>query len=453
MKNIKLTSYGATEEVTGSCHLLNINGYKILIDCGFFQGGQENYFKNWDKLDFNPRDLNSVILTHAHLDHCGRLPILFAGKYKGNVYATRPTIKLAQIVLEDNLRIMQQKARKNKLELLYSPKNLSDLNKSWKSVEYYTEQKLNNNISFKLYNAGHILGSAIVEIKVKDKIIVFSGDLGQEEMPLIKNIDYLDKADYIVMEGTYGDRLHEEREQREKKLIKVMQRTALNNSVMVVSSFAIERTQNILEILNNYYEKHIDFNMPVFLDSPMATSVTKIYKQYLNLLNEKVQDILEHDNDLFNFPHLKITNTVEKSKNINISHKPKMIIAGSGMMEGGRILHHLARYVSDYKNNIVFTGFQVPGTLGHKILTGSFDFHYNNRIIPIKANIEKVDGFSAHGDMNALLNWLNHYKEKPHKVLLVHGNKEVLESFSNTIKNKLNIDSELVKYNKTITLN
>ncbi len=452
MKNIKLTSYGATEEVTGSCHLLNINGYRILIDCGFFQGGQENYFKNWEELDFDPKDIDTVILTHAHLDHCGRLPILFAGKYKGNIYATRPTIELAQIVLGDNLEIMQRKTRRNKLALLYSSKNLSDLNKSWKSVEYYNKQRLTDNISFTLHNAGHILGSAIVEIKADDKIIVFSGDLGQEEMPLIKNVDYLDKADYIIMEGTYGDRLHENREERETKLIKATQKTALNHSVMIVSTFAIERAQDILEILNNYYEKHIDFNMPIFLDSPMANSVTKVYRKHLDLLNEKAQNVLKNDNDLFSFPHLKVTNTVEKSKDINRSSKPKMIIAGSGMMEGGRILHHLARYVSDYKNNVVFTGFQVPGTLGHKILTGSFDFHYNNRIIPIKANVEKINGFSAHGDMNALLNWLNNYKEKPKKILLVHGNKEVLESFSQSIKKELNINSELVKYNQTILL-
>ncbi len=451
MPNIKLTSYGAAEEVTGSCHLLNVDGYRILIDCGLFQGGHENYLKNWEDLLFDPKNIDVVILTHAHLDHCGRLPKLYQKGYKGKVHATGPTIKLTQIVLEDNLQIMTEKAEKQKIAPLYSSADLMKLNISWLKSDYYQEVDLGNGISFKFHNAGHILGAAIVELKTPDKTIVFSGDIGGHHMPLVKDIDYIETADYVICESTYGDRIHEDLTDRNKKLLDAVKRVTLNNSTLLITIFAIERTQDILKVLNDYYESHLDFNVPVYLDSPMAAEATKIYQEELSYLNQEAQDTLQRDKDIFRFPHLKITNSSRDSKKINSTPPPKIIMAGSGMVEGGRMLHHFGRYLSDKRNHVLFMGYQVPGTLGSKVLGGDFDFDYYGRKVPVRAGVDQIDGFSAHADQNALLDWLEHFKN-PQKILLVHGDAKVLPIFSQKIKEKLGHDSQVIELNTPISL-
>lgn len=448
---IKLTSHGATEEVTGSCHLLSVDGYRILIDCGMWQGDWDNYKKNWDHFLFDPKNIDAVILTHAHLDHCGRLPKLYANGYNGPIYATDATIDLAKIVLEDSYFIMEEKAFRKKMPKLFSEAHLNKTFKSFIPLSYYQKQELHPDISFKLHNAAHILGSSIVEIKVANKTIVFSGDIGGENMPLVKNIDLLESADYVICESTYGDRAHTDTKTRDRELIKAVQRATLNHSTLLITIFALERTQDILKVLNDYYESHLDFRVPVFLDSPMAAQATKIYKKYLHYLNSDAQDDIKRDRDIFSFPHLKITNNIRQSKEINKTHPPKIILAGSGMMEGGRMIHHLSQYIGDAKNNILFMGFQVPGTLGHKILNGAFSFDYYGRKIEVKAVAEQIDGFSAHADQAGLLKWLKAFT-KPKKILLSHGDKRVLEKFAILIKEQLNFETEIIKYNNPIIL-
>jgi metallo-beta-lactamase family protein len=448
---VKLTSYGATEEVTGSCHLLNIDGYRILVDCGMWQGNWENYIKNWDSFLFDPKNIDAVILTHAHLDHCGRLPKLFAAGYNGPIYATPATIDLAQIVLKDSYFIMDEKAFRKKLPRMFSEKDLNRAMNSFVPLHYYAKQDLHPEVSFKLHNAAHILGSSIVEIKIANKTIIFSGDIGGEDMPLVKDIDIINNADYVICEGTYGDRNHHDLKTRDEELIRAVQRATLNHSTLLITIFALERTQDILSVLNNYYESHLDFKVPVFLDSPMAAEATRVYKKHLDYLNEDAQDTMKRDKDIFDFPHLKITNHIRKSKEINNIPPPKIIMAGSGMMEGGRMIHHLSQYIGNKDNNILFMGFQVPGTLGHKILNGAFDFDYYGRKIPVKAVAEQIDGFSAHGDQNALLTWLGGFK-KPKKILLNHGDKQVLPKFAIIIAEQLNFKTEILKFNKEVIL-
>lgn len=448
---IKLTSYGATEEVTGSCHLLNIDGYRILVDCGMYQGSWDNYVKNWDGFLFDPKNIDAVILTHAHLDHCGRLPKLYAKGYNGPIYATGATIDLAKIVLEDSYFITNEKAFRKKMPKMYRQADVNKTMQSFVPLNYYQKQDLNPDISFKLHNAAHILGSSIVEIKAGNKTIVFSGDIGSEDMPLVKDIDIIKQADYVICEGTYGDRIHHDTKTRDKELIKAVQRATLNHSTLLIAIFALERTQNILKVLNDYYESHLDFNVPVFLDSPMAATATQTYKKHLDYLNEDAQDDMKRDKDIFDFPHLKITNHIRQSKEINTVPPPKIIMAGSGMMEGGRMIHHLSQYIGDKNNNILFMGFQVPGTLGHKILNGVFDFDYYGRKIPVKAVADQIDGFSAHADQTALLHWLKGFNQ-PKKILLNHGDKEVLAKFATVIKDKLNFETEVIKYNSPLIL-
>ena len=451
MPNIKLRSYGASGEVTGSCHLLTVGAYRLLIDCGLFQGPEENYLKNWAEFLFDPKSIDAVILTHAHLDHCGRLPKLYEYGYRGKVYATAPTIDLAKIVIDDSSVIMEAKARLKKLALLYSKNGIKKLYQNFTAINYYQKIKLTNEISFELKNAGHILGSSTVSIKAGDKTIVFSGDIGSTNMPLVKDIDYIESADYVICESTYGNRPHENTKDRNQKLIEALKRVTIKHSTLLITIFALERTQDILQVLNDYYETHLDFNVPVFLDSPMAAQATKIYKQNSSYLNQNAQDELKRDRDIFEFPHLKITNQVNQSKKINSVQPPKIILAGSGMMEGGRMLHHLSQYISDPKNHILFMGYQVPGTLGHHILSGAFDFDYQGQKIAIKASVEQIDGFSAHADKEALLQWLSSFKN-PRKIILVHGDSQVMTDFAQSIKQKLGREVLISQPNQAIEL-
>jgi metallo-beta-lactamase family protein len=455
MPKIKLTSFGAAEEVTGSCHLLEIDKYKILVDCGLFQGSHDNYLKNWEAFAFKAKEINAVILTHAHLDHCGRLPLLAKNGYQGKTYTTQATSQLAELIMIDNQAILAEKAKEKNLPLLYTASDVKKMLESWELVSYYHEKKITNEISLKFYQAGHILGAAIVEIKIKnpknstEKIFVFSGDLGGEDMPLVQSVDYPDKADVVVMESTYGNREHENKANREQKLLTAVKEVTIKNSVLVISIFAMERAQDVLQVLNDYYENHLDFRVPVYLDSPLATKATKIYRQHLNLLKPEVQDLLKHDRDIFTFPHLKITPQQRESQKINSSPNPKIILAGSGMAEGGRLVHHLARYIDNPNNHILFMGFQVPGTLGHSLTNGAYDFDYYGKNIKVKAVIDQIDGFSAHADKTQLLKWLGHFQNKP-QVYLSHGDKAIMEEFIPTIKETLDLNAKILKNKESV---
>ncbi|MFA5126785.1 MAG: MBL fold metallo-hydrolase [Patescibacteria group bacterium] len=452
MPKITLTSYGATQEVTGSCHLLKVDDFRVLIDCGFWQGGDENYLKNWSEFDFDAKSIDAVILTHAHLDHCGRLPLLFKRGFRGPVFATKATRQLADIILADSFKVMQERVAEHSLSWLYAQTDLDELNKHWTLVNYHKNNQLNSELSFTLYNSGHILGASLVEIKAGPKTIVFTGDIGGENMPLVKNIEYLSKADFVIMESTYGDRLHEQIKNRNAKLLEAVQRVTRHSSTLIIAVFAIERAQDILKVLNDYYEKHLDFRVPVYLDSPMAYEATKIYKQNVQDLNVAAQGALEHDHDIFSFPHLKITNTAAQSKQINLAPAPKIILAGAGMADGGRIIHHLAVYASQEKNHILFMGYQVPGTLGHALVNGAFDFRYGGHKIPIRAGVEKIDGFSAHADQAGLLKWLEAFKNKP-KVFLVHGDPTATQILADKIQKDLGFAVQAIKIKESIVLN
>ena len=311
---------------------------------------------------------------------------------------------------------------------------------------------LNDKLDFTLYNAGHILGAAFIKFNTGGKNIVFSGDLGGQDMPLMKTAETLGQADYLILESTYGNSLHADKKNREKKLLQAVQSVTAKAGTLVISVFAMERTQDVLSVLNDYYESHLDFRVPVYLDSPLATAATKIYKQHANLLNQTALDKLKYDNDLFNFPHLKVTTNSRESKRINSVPPPKIVLAGSGMAEGGRLIHHLAHYASDPRNYILFMGFQVPGTLGHHLTHGAFDFDYYGKKIPLKASVDQIDGFSAHADQNELLAWIKNIRNQA-KIYLVHSDADNLLAFQKKITEVLDIKAEIMKNNETVLLN
>lgn len=451
MPNLSLTSYGAAGEVTGSCHLLQYGAQQIMIDCGLFQGSHENYQKNFLDFPFDPKKINALILTHAHLDHCGRLPLLYKKGFRGPIYSTGATRDLTQIVLDDNLIIMQEKSIKYKQPLLYGSLETKKVMELFQPLKYYQKKELGKKVNFSLHNAGHILGSSFVEIKIEDQTIVFSGDLGAQDMPLVKNADVINKADYLILESTYGDSQHENKNLRDEKLLEAVRKTIEKNSTLLISLFAIERTQDVLKVLNDYYEKHLDFPVPVYLDSPMAIKATEVYKKHLELLNPAAQADLAGDHDIFNFPHLKISNTIEKSQAINAAPTPKIILAGSGMAEGGRILHHLAHYAPQAKNNILFMGFQVPGTLGYKLINGAFEFDYFGNKIPIGARVDQIQSFSAHADKNDLQEWLSHLISVK-KIFLSHGDPETMPLLAKLIKDHFRWPVEMLEPAKTYQL-
>ena len=378
-----------------------------------------------------------MLLTHAHLDHCGRIPKLIADGFKGKIYATDATKALAFIIMADSAKIAIEDAmrenKKNKGKQLSEIKpdyNMDDVNRAMKSfviIKYDEQVQVTKNISAKFYDAGHILGSSSIQVDINDngkhKIVAFSGDLGQEESILMKHTEPISKADYVFMESTYGDRLHESIDERKIELTRVINETYNRGGKIMIPVFAIERTQEILYYIRGLMEDGTIPKIPVFLDSPMATRATEVFKKFDKYFNEEVQKNLEESGDVFSFSELTITSGRIDSIKINDIKKPCIILAGSGMCTGGRIKHHLVNNIEDENNTVLFVGFQVKGTLGSLIKGGVKRINVVGRDVEVKAKIESIEGFSAHADRDGLLKWLGNFSPKPN-VFIIHGDED-----------------------------
>ncbi len=433
MKDIQFL--GAAGGVTGSSFLLTGNDdQKLLVDLGIFQGIDDKQNINFSSLLFDAEKLQMVLLTHAHLDHCGRLPLLVKEGFMGTIYATEPTKMITEISLFDSLKVTQEEGK----EPLYTKEEVEKTCSQIKVVSYDVPFMVDEwKIIFR--NAGHILGAASIEISQPSlglQTIVFSGDLGDSPEDLIQPIKYIDKAKIVVMEATYGSSIHPQEDvlgilQQE---INIIEKT---NGVLLIPAFSIERTQQILHKIDFLKGKNkIKKDLPVFLDSPMAIKVTEVFKRYPNFYNAK----LFLDADPFNFPNLIRTKTVEESKNILQSSNPKIIIAGSGMMVGGRILYHLKNYLSLPLTRLLIVGYQAPGTLGRKIEDGVKKITIFGQKVEIKAVINKIESLSSHADQLHLLRWLKHIKDVE-KVFLVHGENEQRTTLKEKIKKELGLEN------------
>lgn len=448
---MKLTFFGAAGEVTGSCSRLEIGEHKILVDCGLFQGTHEDEKRNYDPLPFDPKELSAVIVTHAHLDHVGRLPLLVKNGYQGFFYATAPTAELTRLVLEDNFGIMDYEHKKFGHPMLYELSDIENVMAQFKEVDYYETRDLQNGIKFKFHEAGHILGSVFVEILAEGKRIVFSGDVGNVNVPILRDTDKLpDDIDLLVCESTYGDRHHESPAERAELVKQLVEKALEHGGVLMIPSFALERTQELLYELNDLIDRHHKIkSLPIFLDSPLAIDTIKVYKKYPQYYDEEAEKFFKEGDDIFNFEGLEKTYTRDESMKINHVPAPKIIIAGSGMMTGGRILHHAIRYVSDHKNTLLLIGYQSPGTLGWKLLTGVDRIPVHGESVPVRCTVKMVNAFSAHGDSNKLQQWIVSGKTAPRRVVLNHGDKFSAEALAKVLVER-GIEAEAAEFNSTI---
>ncbi len=445
---MNLSFYGAAREVTGSCYCLESNGKKFLIDCGLQQGQDE---KDDQRLPFDGRDIDFVILTHAHIDHSGRLPLLAREGFSGNIYATSATCDLIPVMLKDSAQIQEMDAKwknrkarklgKNEVAPLYTVADAEDTLKFLVPCDYGETSEISSGIRFNFVDAGHILGSASVELFLteggKDKKIVFSGDIGNSRQPIIKDPRYIEEADYVVMESTYGNRRHESSDDYALDLAKIIDQTLLGGGNVIIPSFALGRTQGILYIFSEIKKRGLvkNSNFPVYVDSPLASEITRIYEDDLvAYADRETMGIIKKGSNPLTFKNLAFTDSADQSKALNDDPEPKVIISSSGMCEGGRIGHHLIHNLWKKECSIVFVGFQAYGTLGRKILDGAERVEVFEEEIAVNATIYNFTGLSAHADRDGLLKWINSFTRKPDKVFITHGEDSVCEQFAGSLE-------------------
>lgn len=459
---------GAVKGVTGSCHLIEFKGKKILLDCGMFQGKDEDL--NTEALEVNPSEIDYLLLSHSHIDHSGRIPLLVKNGFKGMIYCSKPTYDLCQIMLVDSAHIQETEAEwknrkakrsgKRLIEPMYTQSDAAESFKYFKPIFYQQVIQIDENLTVKFNDAGHILGSSIIEMWFKDEKesikVVYSGDLGMNDRPILNNPTIIESADYLIIESTYGNRVHENVEQRTEELIDIILSTVRKGGTVVIPSFAVGRTQEVIYELNKYYDKKLSETgikenelkkIPVYIDSPLATKATEIFKTNALVFDQEAREYLMKGDNPLEFENLHFTQSADESKELNFSNVPKIIISASGMCEAGRIKHHLKHNLWKKESSIVFVGYQAEGTLGRRILDGEKDVKILGEEIHINASIHNVEGFSGHADKPALLAWLQGFTEKPKKVFIVHGEAESKADFAKEVTEKLGLSCIVPEYN------
>lgn len=438
---MRLRFLGANRQVTGSRYLLEAGGLRLLVDCGLFQ---ERPFlgRNWEPFPVAPSSLDAVLLTHAHLDHCGLLPKLVQEGFRGPILATAASTDLGRIVLLDAAHLQEEdaafKRKRHRREgrrgpypevPLYTVEDAEEVLPLFRRVSYGEPLRLNERVEVRFFDAGHIIGSAMLEVMVREKGVpwrlVFSGDIGQWGKPLLRDPSVFSQADVVVMESTYGDRNHEDPGQAEDLLAQVILETVERGGNLVIPVFAIERAQEVLFFLDRLLAQDRIPHLLVFLDSPMAAAVSRVFLEHPECLDEETLGLLQRGENPLSFVGLKVVETVEESKAINRIRGSCIIMAGSGMCTGGRIKHHLVHNISRPECTILFVGYQAQGTLGRQILDGHPEVRIHGQFHPVRARIAQIHGFSAHADQKALLLWLSHFQSPPRYLFLTHGDEEV----------------------------
>lgn len=459
---MKIQFLGATRQVTGSRYLLDLDGTRIMVDCGLFQ---ERKFlgRNWDKSPIPAKTIDCLLLTHAHLDHCGLLPRLVKQGFSGKVYATSASVELADIIMSDSAKIQEEDAKykkkrhkrenrkpKHPVEPLYTPDDVADTMQLFEAVKYDTPVKVADGVSVTYHDAGHILGSSMLEIHVnrggQSSTIVFSGDIGQWDKPIIRDPTLLERADYVVMESTYGDRAHNHHENVEDQLCKEINATVEAGGNIIIPTFAVERAQELIYFLARLVQEDRIPNLLTFLDSPMAVNVTDVFSRHKTYIDDEARAIVDSGESMLRFPGLKLVRATSESKAINRIKGSCIILAGSGMCTAGRIKHHLVSNISRPESTIVFVGYQAHGTLGREISSGRKEVRIFGQQRKVQARIAQIHGLSAHADRHGLLRWIGHFQKPIKQVFLTHGDEEAAMSLAESIHNDLGLDVTVPEY-------
>lgn len=454
----RLTFCSGAETVTGADFLLegplDVSGrplVKILIDCGLVQGEKLAVDDNWEPFSYDPKTIDYLFITHSHIDHIGRIPKLVYDGFKGKIIATPPTCDLVGPMLKDTAAILSRDIEQG-LDKVYAPDVIARSVMGWTSLEYEKELQLIPEISVTLHDAGHVLGSAYITFKLGDTKITFTGDLGNSPSPILRDTTPLYDTNYLLIESVYGDRLHEGRDERRAMLKKVILDNYKNDGTLIIPAFSLERSQEVIFEIDKLLETKQIPKMSFFLDSPLAIEVTDIYRKYADYFNDDIREHMAKGNDPFEFPGLIETVDAEQSKEILKRPNPKVIIAGSGMSSGGRVLHHEQNYLSDPKNTLLLIGYQSFGTLGRKLEDGESSVVINKQNIVVRAKIEKISGYSGHKDSDALVGFVETSAPSLKKVWTVMGEPKSTTFLAQKIKNELGIDAEAPKGGKSVII-
>ncbi|HEX2221023.1 MAG TPA: MBL fold metallo-hydrolase [Candidatus Limnocylindria bacterium] len=503
--SIQIQFLGAVGTVTGSQFLVGVGERRVLVDCGMFQGSPEEVARNRLPFAFEPSGLDAVILTHAHLDHCGRVPALVRQGYAGPIHATAATCELAEIVLRDSAHLQKEAAerwqrrareelgpavdaeateletddqalperlrshppegRTQTREPLYLPPDVDATVRLFRPVAYDASFTVTDGVRAVLRDAGHILGSAIVELEVDDdgrrRTIVFSGDLGRPNTPIIRDPTPVAHADYVVVESTYGNREHEPHERAIGELAEAIGEVAERRGVMLIPSFAIGRTQELIWVLDDLLRDGRIPRLPLFLDSPMASRATDVYERHPDAYDAETTRLARSGHSPLEYPGEQYTNRVEQSKAIRRHERPIMVVASSGMLTGGRIMHHLKDFLPDPASTLLFIGYQGEGTLGRSLQDGATTARIDGREYPVRCRVRSISGFSAHADESELMDWLRHFVASggstgangaPKRVFAVHGDPEPAAAFARRVTAELGIEAVLPPYREPVTL-
>ena len=473
---MQITFLGATKTVTGSNFLVEGAGKKFLVDCGMYQGSASDEFENEAPFLFDVNEIDFMLLTHAHIDHSGRIPKLYNEGYRNKVIATKATCDLCAIMLPDSGHIQEmevewknrKRERKGEKPLppLYTAEDAAKCLEIFSPVQYNEIVEISDNIQVRFNDAGHMLGSAIIEVWItengKREKIVFTGDLGNNDIPLLSPPTMISDADYLVMESTYGNRLHMRNDDKAKMFIDIVYETLEKGGTVVIPSFAVGRTQEILYELNRikevehseeFYKKYKRLmSVPVYVDSPLAISATEVFKENMNLFNEETQEIINEGDNPLEFDGLKFTRTADESKELNAREESSIIISASGMCEVGRIKHHLKHHLWDPNSTILFVGYQAPGTLGRKLVDGDKKVKIFGEEIAVNARIEYIEGYSGHADQEWLMNFVYSFTNPPKHIFLVHGEPEGQIELSKKLEENTQIPITIPDFGETYEL-
>lgn len=467
--NISVTCFGGAEEVTGSNFMLEFFGVKAIVDAGLPQG-KEAHHHEWDELKYDPKEASVMLITHAHMDHIGRIPFLVSKGFRGKIFSTKATKEMAQLALKDAYHILMKEYDKGSIfEMPYKESDIERTFSLWNTVEYRQEinilnfvndkklakrmqdDPMNKKFSAKFFNSSHVLGSAFIQFNCGGEKVLFTGDMGSNSL-LLPEADIPTDSDVVFMETVYGGRVHEHLDDRTEFLLETIQDVISKHGTLVMPAFSIERTQEILSEINNFVERKKIPILPVFLDSPLSIDVTKIFHKHFNDMRENIREQVKRGDDIFKFPGLRMTDSKEESMEIHKTHGPKIIIAGSGMIAGGRVIHHVKKYLSGKNNTILLAGYQAPGTYGRLLTENKKEIVFYGEPLEVNAKIVQLSGYSAHRDKNDLIKFVDVIKNNCKSLNLILGDAESLLEFKRSVMERFGVSAHICLKGEKIEL-